>query len=146
MGQNKYIPPYKPVTFEAKCPNDGPSYFDTEYENSFYAKCHLCDWMEVNPDYKAAITDLEMLTVIRDRWEANTKNKRENPEWYLDSVYIDTPDKTLCDKYTQEEIFAKLEELDYRHLIEYGVSLRTAWITQEGLQCLDNLYEESAKR
>jgi hypothetical protein len=114
------------------CPNDGPSYFETEYENSFYVKCHLCDWTEPNPDYKAKISDAEMLKVLHERWEVNRKNRQDNPEWYLDSVYIETPDKTLANKYTQEDIYGKLDEFDHRNLIEYGVSLRTCWLTSKG--------------
>lgn len=119
MGHNKYIPLHKSITYELICPNDGLSYFDTEYENSFYVKCHLCEWRKVNPAYQVKISDVEMLGVIAERW----KNNQDN---------IDTPDKTLAYKYSQEEIFSKLEELDHRHLIEYGVSLRTAWLTSQG--------------
>ena len=132
MGQNKYVPPYKPITHELICPNDGPSYFETEYENSFFVECHLCKWRKPNPDYKSKISDEEMLKVLHERWEINRKNRRDNPDWYLDSVFIDTPDKTLAHKYSQEEIYAKLEEFDHRNLIEYGVSLRTGWLTSKG--------------
>ena len=120
MGQQKYYPPHKVTTFELVCPNDGPSYFENEYDNSFYVKCHLCDWLEPNPDYKAVISDGEMLDVIAKRWE---NNQAKIEPW------IDTPDETLAEKYTFGEVYGKLEELDHRGLIQYGVSLRTAWLT-----------------
>jgi hypothetical protein len=123
MGQNKYIPPHKPETIELVCPNNGLSYFETEYENSFFVKCHLCDWEQPNPAYKSKISDNEMLNVIAERW----KNNRANIE-----PWIDTPDVTLAHKYYQEDIFSKLEEFEHRNLIEYGVSLRTAWLTTQG--------------
>ena len=95
--------------------------------------CHLCEWDIPNPDYKAVISDIEMLGVIAFRWDTNRKNRQENPEWYLDSVYIDTPDVLLAPKYTPEEIDAKMEELNHRGLLDYGVSLRTAWLSDKEL-------------
>ena len=133
MGQNKYIPPHKPNTHELVCPNDGLSYFETEYENSFYAKCHLCRWLEPSPDYKVKISDEEMLAVIAERWKAIRAKIEPWPG---------TPDEILAHKYTQEEIYGKLEEFEHRDLIEYGVSLRTGWLTKKG----ETLYEKSAER
>ena len=119
---------YEPKTFELICPNDGPSYFDTEHDNSFFVKCHLCEWEAPNPDYKAVISDEEMLGIIADRWKKIHAGEQ-----------VDTPDQIFAPKYSQDAIYSKMEELDHRGLLDWGVSLRTAWLSEKGQQCLENL-------
>lgn len=129
MGQNKYYPPPIRTNFELICPNDGLTHFEDEHPNSFYVRCHLCDWLLLNPTYETVISDEEMLIEIFNRWE---NNRQVAPE-----RWIDTPDKTLRYKYSEIDIYAKLEELEHRDLIEYGVSLRTAWLTKQGEAMID---------
>ena len=133
MGQGKYYHArYQPKTFELVCPNDGPSFFDTTYDNCFFVVCHMqgCRWEEPNPDYKPVIDDFEMLDLIGKRWVSIRANVEP---------WIETPDKALSKKYSQEAINAKMEELDHRGLLDYGVSLRTAWLTKQGEALLDSL-------
>lgn len=89
-----------------------------------------CRWEEPNPDYKPVIDDFEMLDLIGKRWVSIRANVEP---------WIETPDKALSKKYSQEAINAKMEELDHRGLLDYGVSLRTAWLTKQGEALLDIL-------
>lgn len=50
-----------------------------------------------------------------------------------------TPDIALADKYPAKVIMAKMEQMAKRGLIEYGVSLRTAWVVDEPAQSGLNL-------
>lgn len=50
-----------------------------------------------------------------------------------------TPDESLADKYPVKLIMAKMEQLDRRGLLEVGVSLRTAWLTDKGMARLIEL-------
>src|ERR1700678_2288670 len=61
----------KRKTFELECVNKfcGLSYFEEEWPNSFYVKCHLCEWLFPNPDYKSMIDDLEVLRICDARHE-----------------------------------------------------------------------------
>jgi hypothetical protein len=103
--------------FEMVCSNCSNSYFIEEYPGSFYVLCHLCEHQQhPNPDYKNIIDDLEILKICDLRHEG----------------VLNTPDKVLANKYSQQEIYAKMEELEHRGLIEYGVSLRTAWTSDSG--------------
>lgn len=98
---------------ELECVNCGPSYFEG-YKNGFNLTCTFCEvYDQLNPNYVQVIPDIEMLTAC------NNFHLRIS----------DTPDISLAKKYTQNEIFAKLDELDHRNLIEWGVSIRTAWLT-----------------
>jgi len=111
-------------TFELMCRRScGLSYFDEEYPNSFLVKCHLCGWEEPNPAYKAVIEDNEILAICDARHHG----------------IFNTPDKVLNHKYTGEQIHAKMEELDHRELIEWGVSLCTAWTSEKGTALLNRL-------
>jgi hypothetical protein len=42
----------------------------------------------------------------------------------------DTPDRALSHKYPAKVILAKMRQLADRGQIEYGVSLRTAWVVE----------------
>ncbi len=43
-----------------------------------------------------------------------------------------TPDEALCHRWPVQLILAKMQRLHRRRLIEYGVSLRTAWLSIPG--------------
>jgi hypothetical protein len=47
-----------------------------------------------------------------------------------------TPDVALADRFPSKVVLAKMNKLHDRGLIEYGVSLRTAWVTDKGLAVL----------
>lgn len=54
---------------------------------------------------------------------------------FLDSAILypaPTPDVALAGKYPVKVILAKMKKLHRAGLIEYGVSLRTAWTTTKG--------------
>jgi hypothetical protein len=118
--------------FELVCPTDGLSHFEEECDGGFFVKCHLCGWALPNPEFKSEISDFDMLSIISERWIRIRQGEQ-----------VDTPDKILAPKYSQNQIYGKLEEFEHRDLIEYGVSLRTGWLTEKGLKALN---EESAKR
>ncbi len=42
-----------------------------------------------------------------------------------------TPDIALADKYPPKVILAKMQKLSNQGRLDYGVSLRTAWVEQE---------------
>lgn len=42
-----------------------------------------------------------------------------------------TPDIALADKYPPKVILAKMQKLDKQGKLDYGVSLRTAWVERE---------------
>ena len=124
MGQNKYVhQPHQPKQFELVCPNDGLSYFDTEYDNCFFVRCHLCEWQEPNPEYQSVIPDEEIMRICDDRSDE----------------FADCPEVVLSGKYLCGAINSKLEELDHRGLLIVGGSLRTAWLSKEGERVLDEI-------
>ncbi len=41
-----------------------------------------------------------------------------------------TPEVSLADKYPPKLIMAKMDKMSDQHKIEYGVSLRTAWVVR----------------
>lgn len=44
-----------------------------------------------------------------------------------------TPDEALADRYPVKLILARMRQLDREGLIDYGVSLRTGFLTDKGL-------------
>jgi hypothetical protein len=71
---------------------------------------------------RSDITDEEMLEAVRAFWrEADAGNV----------AGAQTPDVSLAHKYPVKVIMAKLDHLSDRGVIDYGVSLRTAWIVAE---------------
>ena len=50
---------------------------------------------------------------------------------YHDAPWLSTrqtPVEALADKYPPKVILAKMEQMDRRGILDYGVSLRTAWV------------------
>ncbi len=45
--------------------------------------------------------------------------------------------KRLCEKWSEKAVAVKLEQLSSRGLIDYGVSPRGGWLTDEGRRVLD---------
>lgn len=70
------------------------------------------------------LPDREVLEVIRRHWD-------EGGPW-VDEHYasLDVPFKV---------VLAKLAKLDKRGLLEWGTSLRTAWLSPEGRAALEQL-------
>lgn len=42
-----------------------------------------------------------------------------------------TPEEALAHKYPPKLILAKMRHLVYRGVLDYGVSLRTAWVVED---------------
>ena len=42
----------------------------------------------------------------------------------------------ICAKYSEKAVIAKMEELTSRGYMEYGVSVRTGWLTDKGREAL----------
>lgn len=108
--------------FEMSCPNCGISIFEIRKPTDFYAICCQCEWENPNPLYKSLIDDAVILNICK--------------QFFLTSQ---TPDEVLASKFTEDEIMSKMEKLHFRRLIEYGVSLRTAWLTDKGEALLNKL-------
>lgn len=53
-------------------------------------------------------------------------------EWFHTGVYELTPDETLAGSYPAKVILARMQQLADRGLLEIGVSLRTAWLSDAG--------------
>jgi hypothetical protein len=63
------------------------------------------------------ISELELLRLIRAR--------QADPR-------LPTPDVALADRFPAKVVLAKMVKLCGRDLIDYGVSLRTAYLTEKG--------------
>ena len=57
-------------------------------------------------------------------------------EWQ--TTWREPAHKRFLGRFPEKVIYAKMAKLDRRGLIEYGVSLRTGWLTSKGLA---RLYE-----
>lgn len=40
--------------------------------------------------------------------------------------------RTACEKYSEKAVLSKMQELVERDYLDYGVSVRTAWLTPKG--------------
>lgn len=58
------------------------------------------------------ISDEEIINAVKDFWENNKP----------------TPDIALADKYPVKVILKKMQKMSEKGILNYGVSLRTAWI------------------
>lgn len=63
----------------------------------------------------------------------------EAVEAFHASTFGQTPDEALAAKYPVKVIMSKMNKMDTRGLIDYGVSLRGAWITDKGRDYLKSL-------
>lgn len=75
------------------------------------------------------ISDLEILEAVQAFNEANRRDWRTSV----------TPEVALAGKYPEKLILRKMEVLDQRGFLDYGVSLRTAWLTDRGKAYLAKL-------
>jgi hypothetical protein len=60
-------------------------------------------------------------------------------EWFHDGTVEWTPDETLVEWYPSKVILARMEQLQDQGLLEVGVSLRTAWLSDKGKKRLEEL-------
>lgn len=72
------------------------------------------------------ITDEEILQAVRKFWkwcEKADSSQKQTP-W-------PTKDPALRDRFTEEEIEEKMEEMNERNILDYGTSVRGSWIVGE---------------
>ena len=92
------------------------------------------------------ISDREILEAVQAFAEANRRYWRPGMtlEAGLAGKVPETPDVALAGKYPEKLILRKMEVLDDRGFLEYGVSLRTAWLTDAGKAYLAKLQGANA--
>jgi len=81
--------------------------------------------------------DISTLTVLRSCLESHPDDWRKGegslPSWEIIMRYTGAPEKVVYSAMSREI---------NRGCLEYGVSLRTAWLTEEGKAKLDKLINE----
>lgn len=58
---------------------------------------------------------------------------------------VPTPEEALSDRFPPKVVLARMEQMVAQDLLEYGVSLRTAWPTDKGLALLREANGNQAK-
>lgn len=76
------------------------------------------------------LSELELLRLIRDYHDLYPA--------------VPTPDVALADRFPAKVVMRKMERFDARGYLEWGVSLRTGYLTEKGLARLAEL-EAGAK-
>lgn len=84
-------------------------------------------------------TDEEILTAVSRFWEG-----MGDPSGWLETPYP-TDDPKLRQAYTEKQIEDKMYEMSERGILEYGVSVRTAWIISADYQAPHGLTPDTMR-
>jgi hypothetical protein len=57
-------------------------------------------------------------------------------EWHNGNYGYPSPELLLADKYPPKVSLAKMEQLIGKGYLEYGISIRTSWVTEKGMELL----------
>lgn len=100
---------------------------------------------------KKSLKDIPITEVLEQqhKWQQNNM-KSSGPISTQNSDYVYFMPFTyevLGKKYGSEKlVYKKMEQLADRGYLDYGVSLRTAWLTEKGLEALSQMTKTQTKK